>query len=181
MGFGSELPGGLAVAARERPAFNRWSRRGRHTQSCPGTQGGIWPLLEALGLRDPLALRHAAAVACYADDLAVAAGLSEDERAVVYTAGLVHDIGRQAVPVLRTQGMAAAAAAVLAHHELAGAALPLSARIIAVADRYDTLTAPSADRAPLSQQDACAELRRVAGTELNARLVELFVTRVLGA
>src|SRR4051812_45193976 len=58
-------------------------------------EGMLGLLLETLALRDPTAARHAAAVAHYAFDLARAAGLSERERAVVHTAGLLHDIGKE--------------------------------------------------------------------------------------
>jgi HD-GYP domain-containing protein (c-di-GMP phosphodiesterase class II) len=142
-------------------------------------------LLEALGLRDPGALRHAAAVACHADDLASAAGLSEDERIVVYTAALVHDIAEEAVPVLRAEGMREAANAVLARHEwvdgtggptgLSGDRIPLAARIVAIAEMYDTLTAPDAYRLQLMPEDARDALLSFAGSRLDARLVDLFV------
>ena len=178
-------------------------------------EGGIWLLLETLALRDPSVLRHAVDVARYADELAAAAGLSEYERMVVHTAGLVHDIGKEALPdhvlvgrgelqeaewkqvrrhpadgarlLLRTEGLTDVAAAVLGHHErvdgsgypkgLVGDAIPLSARILAVAEVYATLIAPDGYRLPLSAADARAELLRVAGSQLDARLVELFLTR----
>src|SRR4051795_2637736 len=61
-------------------------------------EGMLGLLLETLALRDPSAARHAAAVAHYAHELARAAGLSEREQAVVHTAGLLHDIGKEALP-----------------------------------------------------------------------------------
>src|SRR5919206_1390147 len=61
-------------------------------------EGMVGLLLETLALRDPTAARHAAAVAHYAHELARAAGLSEREQAVVHTAGLLHDIGKEALP-----------------------------------------------------------------------------------
>src|SRR5262249_36936423 len=61
-------------------------------------EGMLGLLLETLALRDPSAARHAAAVAHYAHELARAAGLSEREQAVVHTAGLVHDLGKEALP-----------------------------------------------------------------------------------
>src|SRR4051794_24175830 len=61
-------------------------------------QDGIWLLLETLALRDPSVLRHAAAVARDADALADATGLPDGERSIVFAAGLMHDIGKQALP-----------------------------------------------------------------------------------
>lgn len=178
--------GGVAVAARRRrlPAVRRWTWGSTPASHHPHRHDGIWPLLEALGLREPGALRHAAAVACHADDLASAAGLPEDERIVVYTAALVHEIAAEAVPVLRAEGMHEAAAAVLARHEwvdgtgpagLAGDAIPLAARIVAIADVYDALTAPDAYRLQLIPSDARDALLGFAGSQLDARLVDLFV------
>jgi putative nucleotidyltransferase with HDIG domain len=77
---------------------------------------------------------------------------------------------------------------VLAHHEridglgyprgLRGDEIPQLARIIAVADAYDMLTAPDAypqarrERGPLGWFDALTELRRAAGTQLDGRFVD---------
>ena len=58
---------------------------------------------------------------------------------------------------------------------IAGDDIPLGSRIIAVADVYDVITARDTYRKPVSTTEAIAELRRVAGTQLDADLVELFV------
>jgi hypothetical protein len=180
-------------------------------------EGMLGLLLETLALRDPSAARHAAAVAHYAHELARAAGLSEREQAIVHTAGLVHDLGKEALPdhiligrselhpaerrliarhpadgarlLLRVEGMGEVAAAVLAHHEridgqgypdgLAAEGIPMTARILAVAEVYDVLTAPDSYRIQMSPAEAEAELRHVAGTQLDGRLVWLFATQVL--
>jgi HD-GYP domain-containing protein (c-di-GMP phosphodiesterase class II) len=75
-----------------------------------------------------------------------------------------------------------------AHHErwdgggypfgTAGEQIPELARIIAVADTYDVMTGRDTYRDPISHGEAVAELRRVAGTQLDARFVELFVETV---
>jgi HD-GYP domain-containing protein (c-di-GMP phosphodiesterase class II) len=74
---------------------------------------------------------------------------------------------------------------ILAHHErpdglgyprgLQGDQIPLISRIIAVADTYDVMTARDSYRDPVSSLEAIAELRRVAGTQLDERFVEIFV------
>jgi putative nucleotidyltransferase with HDIG domain len=85
----------------------------------------------------------------------------------------------------RVQGFEEIAAIILAHHEridgtgypygLSGTEIPTLARIVSVGDVYDVITARDTYRTPLSQADAIAELRRVAGTQLDAHFVELFV------
>jgi putative nucleotidyltransferase with HDIG domain len=54
---------------------------------------------------------------------------------------------------------------------LVGDRIPLGARIIAVADAYDAMTARRACSDPLSHDDASAELVRVAGTHLDPDVV----------
>jgi putative nucleotidyltransferase with HDIG domain len=83
------------------------------------------------------------------------------------------------------EGYEAAARIVRAHHErfdgkgyplgLHGMEIPLGARIISVADTYDVLTARDSYRKPISTSDAIAELRRVAGTQLDPAVVSTFV------
>ena len=74
---------------------------------------------------------------------------------------------------------------ILAHHEcvdgsgyprgLSGEEIPIPARIVAVADAYDAMTARDSYREPISSQEAIFELRRVSGTQLDGRLVEAFI------
>jgi putative nucleotidyltransferase with HDIG domain len=180
-------------------------------------EGMLGLLIETLALRDPSAGRHAAATAHYALELARATGLSDREQAVVHTAGLLHDIGKEALPdhvllgrrpldpderrmlerhpadgarlLLRVEGLGEVATAVLAHHEridgrgypdgLSGDDIPMAARIIAIAEVYDVLTSDDSYRSALSAAEAEDELRRVAGAQLDGRLVWLFVTQVL--
>jgi HD-GYP domain-containing protein (c-di-GMP phosphodiesterase class II) len=91
--------------------------------------------------------------------------------------------------LLRVEGLGEVATAVLAHHEridgqgypdgLSGDSIPMAARIIAIAEVYDVLTSEESYRPPLSAAEAEDELRRVAGAQLDGRLVWLFVTQVL--
>lgn len=64
---------------------------------------------------------------------------------------------------------------------LAGDAIPLGARIIAVADRFDELISPAPQRSPRSRRNALDELSARAGTELDATVVAAFVTYYSGA
>ncbi len=60
--------------------------------------GVLVTLVETLALRDRMTARHAAAVARFARALAREAGCDEAEQDVAHTAGLLHDIGKFALP-----------------------------------------------------------------------------------
>ena len=105
--------------------------------------------------------------------------LTEEEFAVVKThTNQGYDIA-QRVPALR-----GIANIIKYHHErldgsgypegLSGDAVPLLARIIAVADTYDAMTSKRPYRDPLTHVEAMAELFRLRGVHLEARLVDLF-------
>ncbi len=174
--------------------------------------GVLTTLVETLALRDKMTARHAAAVARYAQALAQEVDCSEEDQDLVHTAGLLHDIGKFALPdrilkaevlsdedwavirrhpqdgatlVGRLDGYGPVADAILYHHEqivgsgypagLIGNEIPLASRIIAICSTYDTLTARETYRSPMTPQDAIAELRRVAGRQLDGELVESFI------
>jgi len=87
--------------------------------------------------------------------------------------------------VARMDGYGPVAEIVLAHHEridgkgypngLAAEQIPLAARIIAVADTYDVMTARDSYRRPVSSREAIEELRRVSGSQLDGEVVETFI------
>lgn len=58
---------------------------------------------------------------------------------------------------------------------LRGEAIPLGARILAIADSYDAMTSERSYHDPLSEEEAVAELTACAGTQFDPALVELFV------
>ncbi len=74
---------------------------------------------------------------------------------------------------------------IIAHHEridgkgyprrLRGDEIPELSRIISVADTYDVMTARDTYREPVSSYEAVLELRRVSGSQLDARFVDAFV------
>jgi len=79
---------------------------------------------------------------------------------------------------------------VIAHHEridgrgypkgLTGDEIPEIAKIISVAEVYDTLTASDTYRTRMSSFEALTELRRVAGSQVDARYVEVLATLLTG-
>jgi putative nucleotidyltransferase with HDIG domain len=174
--------------------------------------GVLVTLVETLALRDRMTARHAAAVARYARALARDMGCDEADQDLAHTAGLLHDIGKFALPdrilhaeilsdedwavvrrhpqegatlVGRLDGYGPVADAILYHHEhvdgsgypagLIGNEIPLASRILSVCNVYDTLTARDSYRSPMTPQDAIAELRRVAGRQLDSEIVDTFI------
>jgi HD-GYP domain-containing protein (c-di-GMP phosphodiesterase class II) len=74
---------------------------------------------------------------------------------------------------------------VLHHHQffdgsgypdaLVGEDIPLGARIVAVADAYDTITSDRTYKKGRPASDALAELERCANAQFDARIVKVFV------
>jgi putative nucleotidyltransferase with HDIG domain len=186
----------------------------KRTEQLASLQVGLLSaMLRTLDLRDRMTARHSAAVARYAREIAMAAGMSEAEQELAHTAGLLHDIGKFVFPdsilkgdrrltdeefeivkmhpfhgaqvLAQIEGYGPVANIVLAHHEridgtgypngMQGHEIPAIARIISVADTYDVMTARDSYRKPVTSQTAIAELRRVSGTQLDGRFVEIFV------
>jgi putative nucleotidyltransferase with HDIG domain len=91
--------------------------------------------------------------------------------------------------VERIEGYGPVAEIVMHHHErfsgggyptgIAGEEIPLGSRIISAADTYDVMTSRDSYRKPVSSEAALAELRRVAGTQLDPQVVEAFERMIL--
>jgi putative nucleotidyltransferase with HDIG domain len=203
--------------------FNYMSRlvviaRQRAGQYAALSWGVLSALVRSLDRRDGRTARHSAAVAAFARDIAVECGMGKREAELAHTAGLLHDIGRFALPdrVMERQGTLTeddweairlhpelgadmlkdlgvygpVAQIVRAHHEridgrgypdrLNGDEIPEIARIVAVAEVYDTLTAHDTYRDRMTSFQAITELRRVAGRQLDARFVEALVSLLSG-
>ncbi len=87
--------------------------------------GVLSTLVETLALRDRSTARHSAAVARYARELAREAGCDEAEQDLVHTAGLLHDIGKFALPdrILHAEVLSDEDWAVIRRHPQEGATL----------------------------------------------------------
>jgi putative nucleotidyltransferase with HDIG domain len=122
----------------------------------------------------------------FPDHTLTGTSLTEEDWALIYS----HP-QRGADIVGRVRGYADVAEIVLCHHEridgrgyprnLAGNDIPLLARVLSVADCFDVMTARDSYRPTMPMSDAIAELRRVAGSQLDARMVEVFVGVVEGS
>jgi diguanylate cyclase (GGDEF)-like protein len=83
------------------------------------------------------------------------------------------------------KGLSELAPIIRHHHEsydgsgypdgLKGEDIPLAARIISIADAYDTMTTLRPYRDVISHEEACEELRSCAGSQFDPELVEVFV------
>ena len=204
-------------------AFTYMSRlvviaRERTGQYASLSWGVLSALVRSLDRRDSRTARHSAAVAAFARDIATECGMSKRDAELAHTAGLLHDIGRFALPdrvmerlgtlseddweairlhpelgadLLRDLGVYGPVAQIVrAHHEridgrgypdrLKGDEIPAIARIVAVAEVYDTLTAEDTYRDRMTSFQAMTELRRVAGRQLDERYVEALASLLAG-
>jgi len=122
----------------------------------------------------------------FPDHTLTGTSLTEEDWALIYS----HP-QRGADIVGRVHGYAEVAEIVLSHHErldgqgyprnLSGDAIPLLARVLSVGDCFDVMTARDSYRTPIGIPEAIAELRRVAGTQLDPRFVEIFIGVVEGS
>jgi putative nucleotidyltransferase with HDIG domain len=86
----------------------------------------------------------------------------------------------------KLDGYGPVADAILYHHErvdgggypagLIGNEIPLASRIVAICSTYDRMTAHETYRSQMTPEDAIGELRKIAGRQLDAELVESFIS-----
>ena len=166
-------------------------------------------LVAAVETKDLYTRGHSERVARLCDLMAGSLTLSHQETEALRFAGILHDIGKLAIPtrVLRKaerlseadlgrvathpargvemvrdiEFLSDSTEAILHHHErmdgrgypggLVGEDTPLLARIISVADAFDSLTTSRFHREPHTVEDALAELHERVGTQLDPAVV----------
>ncbi|MDD5591081.1 MAG: diguanylate cyclase [Dehalococcoidales bacterium] len=172
----------------------------------------IYALAATVDAKDHYTYGHSKKVSNYAVALAEALGLSEEVIETIRAAGLLHDVGKIAVPdsTLNKSGplnndeweliqahpklgieilrhvidLVNCIPIILHHHErydgsgypngLKGDTIPLESRILAIADAFDAITSPRPYRKQLPVPEALSELKRCAGTQFDAKLVDVF-------
>lgn len=165
-------------------------------------------LINAMDFHVPEKKGHARRVARYAIKLAKALGLNDEEQKNIYFGALLHDIGllkynqddywgmkefkmhpTLGYDMIKTVSMwQPMASFVFSHHErydgggyprgLSGQDIPLGARIIAVAEVFDTLVSPRSYKPPISFSEAIAELRANSATQFDPHVVEMFAQTI---
>jgi putative nucleotidyltransferase with HDIG domain len=163
------------MTARHSAAVARYASRIAEAAGCPESEQQ---------LVHTAALYHDVGKVMFADRMFKAGKLTDEEWEIVK-----RHPARGAELVGHLPNHAEVAAIILAHHEridgrgyprgLAGEDIPRLSRMISVADTYDVMTGRDSYRKPVSSEEAIVELRRVAGTQLDTELVEIFVERVL--
>jgi diguanylate cyclase (GGDEF)-like protein/putative nucleotidyltransferase with HDIG domain len=163
---------------------------------------------------DAALLAHSREVSTLAAKVAERLGLESERIAATRLAGLLHDLGKTAVPravlhkpgpltpaeratmerhpevgaglVAATPGWAHVAELIRHHHErvdgtgypdrLAGPTIPLESRILAAADAYSAMTTRRSYAPTRTPSQAEAELLRVAGSQLDGRVVDALLS-----
>ncbi len=166
-------------------------------------------LVAAVETKDVYTRGHSERVALLCDLMAGSLSLNQQDTEALRYAGMLHDIGKLAIPtrVLRkghglTEADLASIAthaargvemvrdidflkdsfdAILHHHErmdgrgypggLRGEGIPLFARIISVADAFDSLTTSRSHREALTVEEAVAKLKQGMGTHFDPSIV----------
>lgn len=175
-------------------------------------------MLSMLTLTDREAYAHGYRVAALSVSLARTLGVAEGELGTIEHGGLLHDIGKLAIPeaILRKPAPLTAEEQALvrchptlavdliscvpylhaavpivrdAHERMDGLGFPrgihasevsLGARIVCVADAYDTMTRPRVFRDAISSHEALLEVERCSGPQFDPVVVNAF-RRVLDA
>ena len=166
-------------------------------------------LVAAVETKDPYTRGHSERVALLCDLMAGSLSLNHQDTEALRFAGMLHDIGRLAIPtrmlrrsdalseaelarmathpergvemVRDIEFLAGSIEAIRHHHErmdgrgypggLSGEQIPLFARVIAVADAFDSLTTSRSHRDAHTVEEAMVELHRRAGTHLDPTIV----------
>jgi putative two-component system response regulator len=177
------------------------------------TEGVLFALARAVEARDRYTIYHAERVGRYSEAIGAAHGLDQDDATLLYEGGVLHDLGKIAIPdaiLLKPGPLTEEEFAVMKthstegericlslrsvthylpiirhHHErvdgggypdhLLGKAIPLGARIAAIADAWDAMVSDRPYRRGLQREEALRRLLVNAGKQWDAGLIEIFV------
>lgn len=167
---------------------------------------------KCIDLKDTYTNGHSFRVARYSSMIAERMGYDKQQVEDIYNIGLLHDIGKIAVPDIilgKPSKLSKEEYEVIRHHaengfqilkeieirpELAigagyhhehfdgsgypsglkGDEIPEVAQIISVADTFDAMNSTRAYRKQMNKDAILAEMRRIAGTQLNPKIVDVF-------
>jgi response regulator RpfG family c-di-GMP phosphodiesterase len=173
----------------------------------------IKSIAHALDAKDKYTHGHSMRVTLYSLALAKRLNLSNLLLEEIETTGLLHDIGKIAIPekillkpgkltpeeyeIIKThpelgeklvegiEKLKLISNWLKYHHErydgqgypegLAGENIPISSRIIAIADTYDAMTSTRSYRAALSHEEAIDEIMCCSGSQFDPNLAEIFI------
>lgn len=173
----------------------------------------IKSISSALDAKDPYTHGHSLRVTLYSLILAKELNLTDKSLEEIELAGLLHDIGKIAIPqsilckpgkltdeefaimkshpenseklISNIKKLEGITNWLKAHHEkwdgsgypghLKGEEIPISARIIALADTYDAMTSTRSYRKALEHEVAIEEIKRCSGTQFDPNLAALFI------
>ena len=176
------------------------------------TESVLFALARAVEARDRYTIYHAERVGRYAEAIGAAHGLDAEDGELLYQGGVLHDLGKIAIPdaillkpgpltdeefaIMRTHSTEGERIClslrsvthylpiIRHHHErfdgggypdhLAGSAIPLGARVAAIADAWDAMVSDRPYRAGLGCDEARSRLRSGAGKLWDAELVDVF-------
>jgi cyclic di-GMP phosphodiesterase len=192
-------------------------RRSRVSEALAGilvdSDGMVDSMFAMLTLTDPDMYAHGYRVAAMAVSIARVLGLPDEALTTIEHGGLLHDVGKLALPeailrkpapltveelllVRRHPTIGSALIATLpylhasvpivrdAHERMDGLGYPqgvrasevsIGARIVCVADAYDTMTRPRVFRDAIDPLEARHELERCSGTQFDPLIVEAFI------
>ena len=173
----------------------------------------VLALVEAIEIRDPCTRGHSVQVADLAVMIGSAMGFSERDLTLMKFAGLLHDVGKIAVPeailqkncrlmpeeweIMRKHSLHSVKIIepvlnlqpiqdwILYHHERWDGEgyplgrketdIPLPSRILAVCDTYSAMIGNRPYRKGVSVEATKKEIERVAGTQLDPKIVDIFL------
>ena len=188
-------------------------RQREMNQRLDATEGVLFALARAVEARDRHTIYHAERVGRYAEAIGAAHGLGLEDCELLYQGGVLHDLGKIAIPdaillkpgpltneefavmkshsvegekiCLSLRSVAYYLPMIRHHHErvdgagypdhLAGADIPLGARIAAISDAWDAMVSDRPYRRGLGEDEALRRLHQGAGAQWDAGLVRTFV------